>query len=449
MMTALVEKLFDKGRQKGFQDQEIYYVNNKNLTISVYEGEIDKYSLSENSGLSFRALIDGKMGYAYTEIFDEAALEMLVREVYDNAKAIEVEDRVFLHDGSGSYVVFDGYNEKLSQTPINDKINLMMDLERAIKNKDFRVLRVSNNLYAEGESERWIKNTKGLDVKDRVNYCYAMAMPIVSDGQDTRTGLGYDVSNDFGALSLEHIASSGTEQALNMLGAVSTKSRNCPVVIKNSTFAEFFSEYMGLYSAENVQKNLSALKGKLNEKIASDVLTLVDDPHMALGLSSSSFDAEGVATYKKEIISKGVLNTYLHNLKTAFKEGVKSTGNASKGSYKGTVGISASNLVIQPGQLTFEQMISDIEFGVYVISLQGLHAGIDAISGDFSLQCYGYLIEGGKLGKPVSQITVSGNYFELLKEIEAIANDFEFSLIASDYTGSGSVKIKSLTISGE
>ena len=94
-------------------------------------------------------------------------------------------------------------------------------------------------------------------------------------------------------------------------------------------------------------------------------------------------------------------------------------------------------------------MISDIEFGVYVISLQGLHAGIDAISGDFSLQCYGYLIEGGKLGKPVSQITVSGNYFELLKEIEAIANDFEFSLIASDYTGSGSVKIKSLTISGE
>ena len=449
MMTVLVEKLFEKGRQKGFQDQEIYYVNNKNLSISVYEGEIDKYSLSENSGLSFRALIDGKMGYAYTEILEEEALEMLVQEAYDNAKAIEVEDRVFLHDGSGEYVAFDGYNEKLAQATVNEKIDFIMDLEQSVKNADPRVLRVSNNSYAEGESERWIKNTKGLDVKDRVNYCYALAMPVVSDGKDTRTGIGYDVSNDFKALSLEHIVNRSTDQALKMLGAVSTKSRNCPVVFKNSTFAEFFSEYMGLYSAESVQKNLSALKDKLNVKIASDVLTLIDDPHLPLGLSSSSFDAEGVATFKKEIISKGVLNTYLHNLKTAYKDGVASTGNASKASYKGTVGISPSNLLIQPGDLTFDQLISDIEFGVYVISLQGLHAGIDAISGDFSLQCYGYLIESGKLGKPVSQITVSGNYFELLKDIEAVANDFEFSLIASDYTGSGSVKVKSLTISGE
>jgi len=234
-----------------------------------------------------------------------------------------------------------------------------------------------------------------------------------------------------------------------MLGAKTTKSKVCPIIIKNETFAQLFSAYVGIFSAERVQKNLSAMAGKIGEIIASPALTLIDDPHLPLGLATSSFDAEGVATQKKAIIDKGQLKTYFHNLKTANKDGVVSTGNASKGSYKGTVGIAPSNLILSPGILTFDEMVATIEDGVYVVSLQGLHAGIDTISGDFSLQCHGYLIEAGKIDKPVSQITVAGNYFEMLKDIEMFANDFKFSILSSDYTGSASVKVKALTISGE
>jgi len=449
MDVKLIDLLFEKGAKKGFDAQEIYYLRNKNTEISVYNGEIDKYNLSEDGGLSYRGMLNGKLGYAYTELMDEQSLDLLVNEAFDNAMAIEVEDEVFLHDGSGVYHKIDNFNSSLAEVPMEEKIKFMLDLESAIKAADNRVKNISHNSYDEVESFRWIKNTSGLDVSNKTNYCLAYAMPVVEDATDTRTGLGYDISNDFYKLSAALIIKDATEEALTMLGAKTTKSKSCPVIIKNETFAQLFSAYVGIFSAERVQKNLSAMAGKLGAVIASPVLTLFDDPHLPLGLASSSFDAEGVATQKKAIIENGVLKTYFHNLKTANKEGVSSTGNASKGSFKGTVGIAPSNLVIKPGELSFDEMVATIEDGIYVVSLQGLHAGIDTISGDFSLQCYGYAIESGKLTRPVSQITVAGNYFEMLKEIEIFSDDFKFSILSQDYTGSASVKIKSLTISGE
>lgn len=449
MNAKLIDLLFEKGALKGFDAQEIYYLKNKNTEISVYNGEIDKYNLSEDGGLSYRGMVNGKLGYSYTELLDESSLDLLVNEAYDNAIAIEVDDEVFLHDGSGSYQKINNFNSKLSEVPMSEKIKFMLDLETELKASDKRVKNISHNSYDEVESFRWIKNTNGLDVSDTINYCLAYAMPVVEDDSDTRTGIGYDISNDFYKLSKATISEEATQEALSMLGAKSTRSKTCPVVIKNETFAQLFSAYIGIFSAERVQKNLSAMAGKIGEIIASPELTLMDDPHLLMGMASSSFDAEGVATQKKAIIDKGVLKTYFHNLKTANKDGVPSTGNASKGSYKGTVGIAPSNLVITPGNVTFDEMISDIQEGVYVVSLQGLHAGIDTISGDFSLQCYGYAIESGKLTRPVSQITVAGNYFEMLKSIEQFSDDFKFSILSQDYTGSASVRIKALTISGE
>ena len=449
MNAKLIDLLFEKGALKGFDAQEIYYLKNKNTEISVYNGEIDKYNLSEDGGLSYRGMVNGKLGYSYTELLDESSLDLLVNEAYDNAIAIEVDDEVFLHDGSGSYQKINNFNSKLSEVPMSEKIKFMLDLETELKASDKRVKNISHNSYDEVESLRWIKNTNGLDVSDTINYCLAYAMPVVEDDSDTRTGIGYDISNDFYKLSKATIIEEATQEALSMLGAKSTRSKTCPVVIKNETFAQLFSAYIGIFSAERVQKNLSAMAGKIGEIIASPELTLMDDPHLPMGMASSSFDAEGVATQKKAIIDKGVLKTYFHNLKTANKDGVPSTGNASKGSYKGTVGIAPSNLVITPGNVTFDEMISDIQEGVYVVSLQGLHAGIDTISGDFSLQCYGYAIESGKLTRPVSQITVAGNYFEMLKSIEQFSDDFKFSILSQDYTGSASVRIKALTISGE
>ncbi len=448
MIRSQIHSLFEKGRIKGFTSQEVYYQESKKLAISVFNGQVDKFTLSEDGGMSYRVIYHGKMGYAYSERFDDEAIEMLLDEAFGNAEVIESEDEVFLHDGSGTYTKIDDFNPELSKQPIDDKIKFLVDLESELKAHDSRIKRLSYNNYVEVESSRLIINTEGLDVEDKSNYCLAYAMPVVQSNGDTRTGLGYDIGNDFYTLSSSKIIMDAAKESLGMLGAEPITSKTCPVVVKNEAFAQLFSAYMGIFSADRVQKDISTLKGKIGQIIASEMITLVEDPHMSGAMASSSFDSEGVPTASKRIIEKGVLKTYLYNLKTARKDGIESTGNASKGSYKGTIGTAPSNIYIEPGKVSFDEMIGIIDEGVFITGFQGLHAGIDSISGDFSLQCHGFEVKNGKLGKPVSQITVSGNFFEMLKAIDAIGDDLVFSIMASDFMGAPSMSINKMAISG-
>ncbi|MDW7661920.1 MAG: TldD/PmbA family protein [Bacillota bacterium] len=448
MIRGQIHTLFEKGKNKGFTSQEVYYQESKKLAISVFDGQVDKFTLSEDGGMSYRVIYEGKMGYAYSERFDDEAIEMLLDEAFGNAEVIESEYEVFLHDGSGIYSKIDDFNPELSKQSIDDKIKFLVDVESDLKAYDSRIKRLSYNNYVEVESSRLIINTEGLDVEDRGNYCLAYAMPVVQSDGDTRTGLGYDIGNDFYALSSEKIIMDAAKESLGMLGAEPIASTTCPVVVKNEAFAQLFSAYMGIFSADRVQKDISALKGKIGQLIASEIITLIEDPHMTGAMASSSFDSEGVPTAPKRIIENGILKTYLYNLKTAHKDGVKSTGNASKGSYKGTIGTAPSNIYIEPGKVPFEDLICSIEEGVFIVGFQGLHSGLDSISGDFSLQCHGFEVKNGKLGKPVSQITVSGNFFEMLNAIDAIGDDLIFSIMANDFMGAPSIRINKMAISG-
>jgi Predicted Zn-dependent proteases and their inactivated homologs len=227
------------------------------------------------------------------------------------------------------------------------------------------------------------KNTKGLDVKETKSHIYAYGVVVAKEKEDTRTGIGFDMADSFKELSLDKIAKTATDEALNMLGAEPISSIKCPVVFENKAFASFLSQFTNHFSAEQVQKKLSALIGKLDASIASSHVTITDNPHIRSGLRSTAFDDEGVATFVKPIVEKGILRTYLHNLKTAEIDKVKSTGNASKSSYKSSVEIAPSNLCFEPGDLDLKNLMSSIDKGVFITELQGLHAGINAISGDF------------------------------------------------------------------
>lgn len=440
--------IFKAGQSKSVSAQEIYYQSAKNISISVFNGEIEKYALSEEGGLSYRAIFDGKMGYTYSERIDDIDPISLVEEAIGNAKVIEAEDEVFIYGGKDQYAEVETYNPDSEKRQMKDKIEFMLKLEKALLNSDTRVKRMAGNNLSETVAVRQIINSKGLELSETSNYCFAYATVVVEADGDTRTGMGYDVSDDFAKLSVDKIVDMAVEEALKMLGAKPIDSVKCPVVVKNEVFGQFLSAFNSLYSAERVQKNLSKLKGKLETQIASDLVTIYDDPHLEKGLSTTAFDAEGVATKKKALVEKGVLKTYLHNLKTAKVDGTVTTGNASKGSFKGTVGIAPFNVYLDKGTKTFDQMISEVDYGVYIVSLQGLHSGINGISGDFSLQCYGYVIENGKITIPTSQITVSGNFFDLLMDISDLSDDLTFSLLGSGYTGAPSVRIKALDISG-
>ncbi|MEA5094810.1 MAG: TldD/PmbA family protein [Sedimentibacter saalensis] len=448
-MKMLIDKIFAEGKKQGINDMEVFYSAGSSLSLKVFQKELDGYSLSESEGLGLRGMYNSKMGYSYTEKVDETSIDLLVKNIKENATVIDSDDEEYIFEGSKEYKKVDTFNPKLEEVEEAEKIKFVKQLEEEAFKIDNRIQSVETCVYGDGYGETIMSNTKGLYLHDKSNIAYTYVVVVAKENEDIKTGMAYRTGNDFSKFNPKEIAEEAVKEALSMLGAKSVKSGDYPVVIRNNAAADLLEAFEGIFSAENVQKNLSLLKGKLNEQIGSEKFTLVDDPFMEGGLASRSFDGEGVASKYKKVVDKGVLKTYFHNLKTAKKDRVETTGNASKSSYKSSVGIAPSNLYVEKGEKTLEEIISSMDKGILITELQGLHSGLNSVSGDFSLAALGYEIKDGKIAKAVEQITVAGNYFELLKNIEETGSDLKFGLPGEAYIGSPSLKIKKLAIAGE
>lgn len=444
----LVNKIFEKGKEK-MNDLEVFIESSKEIEIGVFKGEIDKYSVSQSGGLSLRGLSNGKMGYSYTEKIDESSIDMLIDEAYENGTYIDALDLEEIFKGSDSYEEINCYNENLSNTPMENKIELVKKLEEEALSLDKRVVSVQMCGYSEVDNIRYIMNTKGVDLSHRLNGGVIYISVVVKDGEDTKTGLGYRNFTDLSQVDYKEIAKEAVEQGISMLGATSMKSDNYEGIIKNKVFGDILQAFSGIFSGDNVQKGLSMLKDKIGEDVANELFTLTDNPFLEGGFGSKAFDDEGTRTSIKKVIDKGRLTTYLHNWKSAKKDNVESTGNGSRSSYKSSLSISPSNFYVEKGESSLQELIESTNKGVLIVDVAGLHSGLNPVSGDFSLSANGYEIENGKIIRPVNQITIAGNFFELLKNIEAIGNDLEFGFPSSGYFGSPSIKIKSISVSGE
>lgn len=441
---ALIDKLFQLGKERGLEDMEVSYQNGTSFSLNIFKKDIDGYSLAESDVLSFRGLYNGKMGYSYTEKVDETSIELLVNNAIENAQIISSEDQVEIFAGSKEYKDVVSYNPELEKVTELEKIEFAKKAEEIAYNLDSRVSTVQTSFYADSSSESMICNTKGLNLQNKSNYAASYIGVVVKDGDDIKSKYSFVFGRDFSKFNPEKLAKEAVEEAISMLGAKSIKSGNYPVIIKNDTMADLLQAFTGIFSAENVQKDLSLLKGKINEQIASTKLSLIDDPFMEDGLASRSYDAEGAACTFKHVIENGVLKTYLYNLKTAKKDNVETTGNSLGGS-----GIGPSNFYINSGDKGLDEIMSTIDSGLLITKLDGLHSGLNAISGDFSLSSSGYEIENGRIKRPVEQITIAGNFFEMLNDIVEIGNDLKFGFPGSSCIGSPSIKFNSLAVAGE
>ena len=179
-------------------------------------------------------------------------------------------------------------------------------------------------------------------------------------------------------------------------------------------------------------------------------MTLIDDPFHKDNPEPINFDGEGSPTHKKAVIENGVLNTLLYNLKTAAVAGKKTTGNAAKAGYDSGVGIRPFTMYLENGTMTEEELLAKAGNGVYITSLSGLHAGADFISGDFSLQSAGYMIEEGKKTRYVKSFTVAGNFYDLLKNIAALANNSHLPrAMGKTAFGAPTVLVEGLSVAGK
>ncbi len=445
IMDTFLRKLMDAARDAGIEAAEAYIASGDSFKAVAVQQEIVQYAVNTTCGLSLRGLYRGKMGYASTEVMDEEAVGQLVTGVVESASLSEDEDMQFIYAGDAAYPSVDTFYDALESVLPEEKLEFALNMEKAAIQIDPRVRQVKYNTVLSGSGQVRIKNSYGLDIAYKGNYCGAYLQAIAREGDKASTAVDIELSHDFSKLQYQKLAETAVKKAVFGLAGKPVKSGTYRVILENGAMADLLETFAGIFSAENTQHDLSLLKGRVGETVAADCVVLMDDPLMPYGEGSRPFDAEGVATKTKAVIDNGVLKTLLHNLKTAQKDGVQTTGNASKASYSAPVRVSPTNFFLKPGTDDLETLMGKMGNGLVITELNGLHSGANGISGDFSLLAKGFSVKEGKKGEPVEQITIAGNFYQLLKNLRAIGSDLKFP---GGNMGSPSVYAGEMAIAG-
>ena len=445
----LMEKLVKAGMEYGFEECEASFASESSMSIDILEGEVSSYENSATSSLSFRGLKNGQMGYCSTNILEDSSIDFLLKSAMENCEVLNDEDPQFIYcDENNKNLYYSQLSEGYEKNTYKRFEETGLKLEKAILALDSRIDAVDFLTIACSTGPYLIINSKGLhSYRDSDGISIMASARATDDDGSVKSGGHYWIGKDIDDFDMDKFLKKFKENLIGKMGAKSCTPGNYKTVLRNEAFMQFFTVFFGNFMATTMQRGLSLLADKEGQTIASDVFTLKEIPMYDNALTKIPFDDEGVLTTEKAIIDKGVFATALYNLKSANKAGKQSTGNGFRNG--SAVSEMPTNLIVVPGDKSFDELLAEVGEGIILTDLSGLHAGVNAISGDFSLLCEGYLIENGKQGRPVEQITVAGNFYEVIKSIKSVGND-----IINVPSGEGefftpSVYIESLAISGD
>ena len=419
-----IRDLIDKALTYGFEEAEACFMSSSSMEINILNGEVSSYENSTMQGVGFRGKKNGQMGGSFTTSQDDDAMDFMIRTAMENCEVLDDEDEEFIYcDPDNAHlesIQLGGAYDKNTYDNFS-KVGLKLEKDILALSPDIKAVDYLSIGCGTGPSVS--VNTKGLYTYKDADYISIFAEARAEKDGVVKTAGNYWFGKDIDAFDEEKFLAKLKKKLLSKFGASSTKSGSYKVIFDSEAFVSLFQTFMGAFSSYSMQKGLSLLAGKEGEKIASDIFTVREEPMYEEALEKFPFDSEGVLTKSKALIDNGVFVKALYNLKTANKAGTESTGNGFKGAFSAPVGIAATNLVITPGEKDFDALCEWVGDGIYLTELNGLHAGVNKISGDFSLFCEGYLIKDGKIARPVEQITVADNFYDLLKKIVATGSD--------------------------
>lgn len=438
------KKFFELAKLNNFEAADLSMHHSYSQSLSIFHGAVDSFSENDSYIVTGRGILNGKFGVVTTESIDKNTPEFLVNGIKKTASIIETDDPSIIFKGSKKYHKKNVFCKTIIGKPVQEHVKLLLEIEKKLLSYDKRINEIACVGYTEDLSEYCLSNSYGLKLKSKSAEFSIYAEVTAKQGDEIRTGFDVFASNKEGEFDIDAFVKNVANDALMKLGSSQCKSGNYPVVLNQKSFSQLLHAYLSNIDAEEVQKQSSLLIGKLHQQIASSKLTVIENP-LEKNVFFRYFDDEGVATNKKFIIKKGNLETYIYTLETASKDNVEPTGNGYRGG--GKAHASLHNIIVKPGKKTFNDMISTIKNGVYITEFQGLHSGLNAQSGNFSLQSSGFMIENGKITRPLALITSAGNLVDVFKDIKCISNDSKF--VINTATTTPSVYIKKLSISGK
>jgi PmbA protein len=438
----------------GASDAEAVVREGDEFSVNVRMGEVETLKESGSRGLGLRVFLGARSASTSTSDFTPEGIRQLVDGAVALAKVTEEDPFTGLPDAAefGSCLSETGnlhlYFDDVYSLSGPERIDWARRCEAAALAADPRITNSDGGSFDAATGRKILANSRGFLGSYRTSYAGVSAAPLAmdADGKMQRDGWWTGARRMADLDSPESVGKEAARRALRRLGARKVPTQRVPIVFAPEVARSLIGSVFEAASGDAVWRHASYLAGKLGTQIAAPSLTIVDDnamllPNGAGGFGSSPFDGEGLPSRRTIIVQNGVLQTWLLNTYTARKLGMKSTHNASRG-LAGTPGIGCGNLYLEPGTLTPDQIIDEVQAGLYVTGLMGF--GTNTVTGDYSRGATGLWIENGQLTHAVEEVTIAGNLAEMLMNVTAIGND----LVFRGSVASPTFRIDGMTLAG-
>jgi PmbA protein len=442
-LDAIVERL--AAEATGGEGVEAYAELTTETSVSAFQGEVERLTSASSSGVGVRVVADGRLGYAYTADLRDQGLRECLAEARANLE-VSGEDPGNVLPEAAAYQALDGlFDVRQADTSPERKVALALDLEARTRAADPKVTQVESARYGDVVGEVAIASSIGVKGSFAVTHAWCLSIAMATEDGQSQVGYGVDAARALDDLDPGPVAREAADRAVRMLGAAKPATRTVPVVLDRMVAPSLLGVLLAGLSAEEVQKRRSLFADRLGEQVGAAGLRLIDDGRLVAGPGAAPFDGEGVPTRRTVLIDDGVLECFLHNTATAARGDASSTGNARRGSFKSSPGVSAHNLFLEPGELDQAGLLARAGEGLLVQDVSGVHSGANPITGDFSVGVSGLWFRNGELAEPVREATVAAHLLDILKGIEAVGSDLRFT---TGSIGGSSLLIGQMTVAG-
>jgi len=445
LSPELARDILHQAKAKGASQGDLLMVESDSFFVTVRLGEIEKISQAQEKRLGLRLFFGASSATASTSDISKGSIERLVDETCAMARLTAQDDYSGLpapEECARTFLDLDLLDDSGRSLSVEERSRLALETEKTALDYDRRITNSEGAEFSNQAGRVIYANSHGFSGEYQGSTYGLSVVPVAALNGMMQRDYWYSSQRKFSRLeSPESVGRKAAARVLRRLGARKIKTREVPVVFEPEIAATLLRHLSGALSGYSLYKGASFLIGKLGDKIASELITVVDDGTIPAALGSKPFDGEGLPTGRKTVVEKGVLQSYLLDTYSGRKLGYPSTGNAAR-SVGEPPGVAPTNFYLSPGSYSPEKIIASVEEGFYVTELIGF--GVNLVTGDYSRGAAGIWIEKGELAYPVEEVTIAGNLKEILLNIEMVGNDLEMR----DRICAPTVKISRMTVAG-
>ncbi|MFN3740005.1 MAG: TldD/PmbA family protein [Thermodesulfovibrionales bacterium] len=440
-----VEEIFKKAKSEGVEQVEIYIIEGKNVSVEVKAQEPEAFEDAVFSGYGIRVIYNNRLGFSYSTNPDEAGNVLL--KAIESSRFVSSDEYLSLPEPSGFHHNIEIYDPEIENTGKDFILNAAIELEGSALSFDRRIKKTRKASVALSKVNTTVLNSLGMNASYASTAITAQIMVVAEEAGDAQSAWEFEGSRFLKDLSFKDIGQRAAKKAISLLGSRRLSPRKAAVLFDPVVASEFLSFLSSSFLADQVIKGKSMLAGRLDERVFSPLIDIIDNALLPRRLGSRPFDAEGVTSRINNLISAGRLQGYLHNTYTARRLSAKNTSSAFRHGYTDVPSVGISNLYLAPSEKTRTVPPSELmasEPGMlYVLDVMGMHTG-NPVTGDFSVGVSGLWIEKGKPVFPVREVMIAGNVIELFGKVIAIGDDLRFY----GNTGSPHILFRDIDISG-